>query len=414
MSTPTVGVEGLNAYAGVARISTRAMFTERGLNTDRFANLQMEQRSVQLPWEDPVTNAVNAALPLVAALSDDERGRIELLVTSTESGLDYSKSVASYVHEFLGLPRTCRVLEVKQACYGATGAVQLAVGHLASGISPGAKALVIATDVNPMDEHAGYAEPTTGHGAVAVLVSDRPRLLALDVGAYGINSFETMDTARPRPDFDLYHADRSLLTYLECLSDSYRAYLRRVPGTRLVESFDHIVMHTPFAGMVRAGHRKLMREFAPRPPAEIEADFVRRVAPSLRYTQQVGNLCSGSVWLGLASLIDNAPASTGDARVALYSYGSGCASEFFSGRLVPGAAGWSGRLDIAGRLALRRELTFKEYEGLLPASRQCLVPKADHTVDLAGHEEYLEPFRAAGPMLVLESVANYRRRYGWR
>lgn len=410
-----MGIEDLNVFCGVARIPVRALIEGRGLDPARIGNLMMDERSVQMPWDDPVTNAVNAARPVLDALGPDDRDRIELLVTSTESGLDYSKSVASYVHHHLRLPRRCRMMEVKQACYGATGMVQLAAGYLAGAAAPGAKALIIATDVNPMDEHARYAEPTTGHGAVALLIGDRPRLLELDRGAHGLHSFETMDTSRPAPDLDLYDPDLSLLTYLDCLSASYRDYTRRVPGTRFADSFDHLVMHTPFAGMVRAAHRRMAREFAPGPPAAIEADFTRRVLPSLAYPRRVGNLCSGSLYLALAGLLDTAPASATDgSRVGLYSYGSGCASEFFSGVIPPGAAEALSARRIGASLASRRTLTFDAYRRLLAATRTCLVPAADREVDLTGSEEALAPFRDRGPLLLLTSVKAYRRQYEWR
>src|SRR5258708_119495 len=122
-----VGIEALNVYCGVAYIPVRAIFEGRSLNLERLGNLMMEKRSIGLPCEDPVTNAVNAAKPIIDQLSEDEKGHIEIIVTSSESGIDFSKSIASYVHEYLGLGRNCRLIEVKQACYAATAAVQMAV-----------------------------------------------------------------------------------------------------------------------------------------------------------------------------------------------------------------------------------------------------------------------------------------------
>jgi polyketide biosynthesis 3-hydroxy-3-methylglutaryl-CoA synthase-like enzyme PksG len=413
VTSPDIGVEALNAYGGVAQVPVRAVFEGRSLDLARMSNIMMDQRSVQLSWEDPVTNAVNAAKPLVDALTAKERERIELLVTSTESGLDYSKSLATYVHEHLGLSRRCRLLEVKQACYGATGALQLAAGHLAT--APGTKALIIGTDITPMDERAGYAEPGTGHGAVAVLLSDNPLLLTLDRGASGMHSFETLDTARPSPDFDLYDSDRSLLAYLECLSGSYQDYARRVSGADFTGYFDFLVMHTPFAGLVKAAHRKMMREFAPGPKAAIEADFTRRVEPSLAYPRQVGNLCSGALYLALASLIDSVPPAAAEgARVGLYSYGSGCASEFFSGVIPVGASAVLSGLEIGSQLRSRRELTFAEFDALVPTGRDCLVPQAQRKIDLSGCDEVLALARGGLPTLVLSTVENYRRYYEWR
>lgn len=414
-SMVSIGIEDLGVYCGVAQISVRALFGARGLDPERLGNLMMDQRSVQLPWEDPVTNAVNAARPLLDRLDPGARDRIELLIVSTESGLDYSKSIATYVHRHLGLSRRCRLLEVKQACYGMTGALQLASGYLASGLAPGAKALVVGTDVNPMDEHARYAEPTTGHGAVALLVSDRPRVLRLNPGAAGISSFETLDTARPAPDQDLYNTDLSLMSYLDRLAEAYRDYIVRVPGVDLVMSFEFLAFHTPFAGMAKAAHRKLMRDFAPRPPRAVEEDFMARVSPSLGYPRSVGNLCSGSLYLALASLIDaTAGSRPSDTRLGLYSYGSGCAAEFFSGVIPAGAGEVLRRSGVARHLAQRRELTFVQYEQLLPMTHDCLVPKPHREVDLSGCDEAVAARRQDGPVLVLCSVQDYERRYEWR
>lgn len=413
MSPLTVGIDAMNAYCGVARISARTLFDARGLDPSRFDGLIARQRSVQLPWEDPVTNAVNAARPLIDAMGDD-LNRIELLITSTESGIDYSKSVASYVQAQLGLTRRCRVLEVKQACYGATGAAQLAAGYLRSSGNPESRALVIATDVNPMDERAQYAEPTTGHGAVALLIGANPNLLSLESGASGLCSFDVMDTARPRPDFDLYNTELSLLSYLECLTESYRAYIESRPETDLVKSFDYLAMHTPFGGMVKAAHRKLMRENGMGQPSLVQEDFDRRVAPSLTYVRDVGNLCSGSLYLALAGILDSLPADSGQgARVGMYSYGSGCASEFYCGIVGPRALPHSGLVGIADRLERRRELTFAEYEHLIPSARDCIVPRESYRPDLSWCDEILKPYKDNGPFLVLKDIVGHRRQYQW-
>jgi polyketide biosynthesis 3-hydroxy-3-methylglutaryl-CoA synthase-like enzyme PksG len=403
------GIEALNVYCGLAKISVPELFAGRGLDPERLTNLMMHHRSVGLPFEDPVTNAVNAAKPLVDALDPADRASVEILVTSTESGVDFSKSVASYVHEYLGLSRHCRLLEVKQACYAATGALQLASGYLASGASPGAKALIIATDVALVDSRAGYAEPATGHGAAAVLLGDRPAVLALDLGAFGCYSYETMDSARPTPQFDIADVDRSLFAYLDCLTNSFADYRSRVEGADFVGTFDHLVMHTPFTGLVKAAHRKMMRE-AGTPADRVGADFERRMAPSLVYPAQVGNLCSGSVYLALASLLDNAVVD-GDGRVGLYSYGSGCSSEFFSGVVGPGSVSAIAGQGIGAHLARRRALSFDDYVELLPAALRVLVPEADRRVDLDPYENY---FAAGGGLLVHTGTKDFHRMYEWR
>ncbi|GAA1264961.1 hydroxymethylglutaryl-CoA synthase [Sphaerisporangium rubeum] len=411
----TAGIEALNVYCGVAQIPVRTLFEGRGLDTDRIGNLMMRNRSVGLPFEDPVSNAVNAAKPVVDLMDPADKSRIELLITSTESGLDYSKSVASYVHEYLGLPATCRVVEVKQACYAATAAVQMAVAYVASGISPGAKALVIATDVALVDERGQYAEPATGAGAAAVLIGEDPRVLTVDLGAFGNHSYETLDSARPTPTFDIADSDRSLFAYLDCLSNCFEDYRSRVEDVDFATTFDYLAMHTPFAGMVKAAHRKLMREFAGIPPARAEEDFTRRVLPSLAYPSVVGNLCSGSVYLALCSLIDHAELAEldGGARVGLYSYGSGCSSEFFSGLVDQRSAEALAPMRIGEHLEGRCELTFEEYAAVLPANLTCLVPEQDRTVDVTAYDDILGRARIDRDLLVNTGTKDYHRTYEW-
>jgi polyketide biosynthesis 3-hydroxy-3-methylglutaryl-CoA synthase-like enzyme PksG len=408
-----VGIDALNVYCGVAQIRVSALFAGRGLDVARLDNLMMRARSVGLPGEDPVTNAVNAARPLLDGLTAAERDRIEVLVTATESGLDLSKSVASYVHEHLGLSRRCRLLEVKQACYAATGALQLAAGWVAAGFSPGALALVVATDVALVDARAGYAEPAMGNGAAALLVGADPRVLTLDPGASGTYSYETLDSARPTPTFDIADSDRSLFAYLDCLGHAFRGYADAVEGADFATTFDHLVMHTPFAGMVRAGHRTLMRDRSD--PAAVAADFARRVAPGLEYPRQVGNLCSGSVYLALASMLEHTdPADLADgARVGLFSYGSGCSSEFFSGVVDDGSARAVTGQGIGAQITARAEVDFAEFVALTDAARDCLVPEPRRRVDPDLYAPVLERFGAERDLLVLTGTEDYHRRYDW-
>lgn len=407
-----IGIEAVNVYCGPARIGVPALFEGRGLDPKRLDNLMMDERAVNLPIEDTVTNAVNAAAPLVRRLDDEDRAKVGILIVSTESGVDYSKSVSSYVHKYLGLSRNCRIVEVKQACYAATAALQLSAGYLASGASPGGKALVIGSDVALVDGRAQYAEPATGAGAAAVLLGSDPRILQLDIGAFGAYGYETLDSARPGPEFDIADSDRSLFAYLDCLTNSYQDYAAKVDAVNLRKTFDHLAMHTPFAGMVRAAHRKLMRDHTDASRQEVSEDFERRVAPSLHYPRQVGNLCSASVYLALCSLIDQAQDTAG-ARVGLFSYGSGCASEFFSAVISPGAAAELAGMRIGARLRERVELTFEEYEALLAENVRCLTPVADRSTDVERYAPLARRGTGGEPTLVFTGAKDYHRTYEW-
>lgn len=405
----TFGIEALNVYGGVAAIGVGRLFAGRGLDPARFANLAMTERSVALPFEDPVTNAVNAARPILDMTGTDG---IELLITCTESGLDYSKSLASMAHGHLGLPSRCRLLEVKQACYSATAALHLAIGQLAACAAPGARALVIATDIAVVGAEGEYAEPATGSGAVAMLVGADGQVLAVDRGAYGLHSFDVLDSARPLPDQDIVNVDQSLMAYLSCAKASLADYLQRVADADFRASFDYLAMHTPFVGMPRAAHRMLARNQLGWSVAETEADFERRLAPSLGYPGRIGNLFSGSLYAALASLIDDVRPDA-ERRVGLYSFGSGCSAEFYSGLIGPRSAVALKQMRIAEHLAARCQLDFAAYEELLPHARACLRPQPDRRVDLARYLDVARQGAAGRPLLALAEVRGYRRHYEW-
>ncbi|MFX4293923.1 hydroxymethylglutaryl-CoA synthase family protein [Streptomyces bohaiensis] len=410
-STRPVGIEALHAYCGRTSMDIPTLFRHRGLDPDRMANLRMAAKSVALHCEDAVSFAVNAARPLVEALTEEERATIELVVVGTESGVDFGKSVTSYVHHYLGLPRTCRLFEVKQACYSATAALQMAANTVAASPHEDARALVISSDVALPVPHS-YIEPSQGAGAVALLVGARPTLAELDRGANGFHSYEVMDTCRPTPGTETGDTDLSLLTYLDCLQGAFADYASRTRDVDIVETFDLLAMHTPFPGMVRGAHRTLLRRLRRMAPPEIEEDFTRRLAPSLHYPSQVGNIYGGTVLLALASAISHTEL-TGEARVGVFSYGSGCSSEFFSCVVSPESHRAARESGLDRALDNRHRLSPEEYDALLSAAGRFPFGTADLDVDLDLFPHLTKPAAGAGPLLVLESVRGYHRRYVW-
>ena len=63
-----VGIEAINTFAGSAYVDVEKLARHRKLDMTRFANLLMKEKTVALPYEDPITFGVNAAKPLVDAL----------------------------------------------------------------------------------------------------------------------------------------------------------------------------------------------------------------------------------------------------------------------------------------------------------------------------------------------------------
>jgi polyketide biosynthesis 3-hydroxy-3-methylglutaryl-CoA synthase-like enzyme PksG len=412
-----VGIEAINTFAGSAFVNVEKLARHRNLDVTRFSNLLMKEKTVALPYEDPITYGVNAARPLVEALSPEERDRIEMVITCTESAFDFGKSMSTYFHKLLGLNRNCRLFEIKNACYSGVAGLQTAVNFILSQSSPGAKALVIATDITrfvtveggeALTQDWSFFEPSAGAGAVAMIVSDTPYVFQVDAGASGYYGFEVMDTCRPVPDSEAGDADLSLLSYLDCFEGAYREYKKRVDGADFATTFSYLAMHTPFGGMIKGAHRDMMRKQHKAAPKDIETDFDRRVVPGLKYCQRVGNVMGATTMLSLLSTIQHGDFSAPQ-RIGVFSYGSGCCSEFFSGVATKDGQDRVRALRIDDQLARRYELTMDEYDRILVNSGAVKFGTRNVKADTTFIPQAL---RAQGPeTLFLSEIREFHREY---
>lgn len=411
-----VGIEAMNIYCGTAAINLSELARFRNLDSDRFEKLLMMEKTVPMPYEDPISNGVNAAMPIIERLSEEEKSRIDMVITCTESGIDFGKSMSTYIHHYLGLGRNCRLFELKNACYSGTAGFQMAVNSILSQVSPGSKALVVSTDIMRMSSLDGamegsFVEPSSGSGAVALLVSDNPVVFTVDKGANGYYGYEVMDTCRPVPDEEAGNADLSLLSYLDCCENAFMEYQKRVEGVDYESSFDYLVFHTPFGGMVKGAHRTNMRKFKKASPGHIDADFQRRVTPSLTYCQLVGNIMGATTHLALASAIDNGDFSS-PKRLGIFSYGSGCCSEFYSGLVTSASQDALRSYGMAKHLQDRYMLSMNEYRQIIEVNGGLKFGTRNYKVD---HQLFAQTFRhvAGKKRLVFSEIKDYHRIYEW-
>lgn len=138
----------------------------QGRNVDPnkyLIGIGQSKQAVVPPTQDVVTLAAAAADKL---LDPVERDQVSTVIVATESGIDNSKAAAVYVKHLLKLSDFTRAVEVKEACYSATAALQFARGLVA--LNPQEKILVIASDIARYGLETG-GEVTQGAGAVAML-----------------------------------------------------------------------------------------------------------------------------------------------------------------------------------------------------------------------------------------------------
>jgi hydroxymethylglutaryl-CoA synthase len=362
------GLESIGIAVPSTYVELAELARARGVAPGKYVDgLGVTRMAVPQVDEDTVTLAARAArMALDAAGCSPEE--VAMLVVGTETAVDHSKPVSSYVQGLLGLSTRCRVFETKHACYGGTAALQLALDWVRSGSAKGKKALIICSDI------ARYGvgtpgEPTQGAGAVALLVSDKPKLLALEAGKTGVYANDVMDFWRPLYSKDaVVDGHYSVQCYLDALEGAYKAYQEAAGdagGEGLYsDRFAALVYHVPYGKMSRKAHRHVRTLDGDK---DADASFDRLVGPSLVLPSQVGNIYTGSMYLALASLLSSSREDLTGRRVGLFSYGSGSCAEFFSGVVQPEAQARVKALGLETLLEKRRALSIPEYEQLMNA-----------------------------------------------
>jgi hydroxymethylglutaryl-CoA synthase len=403
----SVGIERIALYGGRCYTAVSDVVAARGGKPEQVRDqLMCHERSVYPPWEDGVTLAVNASRRL---LTPDEARDVELVVVGTESAVDFGKPIATWVHGWLGLPSTCRTLEVKHACYGATGALKLAAAWAESAARPGKKALVVATDcsrnfVGKRWEYIG------GGAAVSLLVGREPRVLELDAGPVGCFTREISDTFRPTARDEVMNDDTSVYSYLDALDGSLTHYAAQCEAAVDFDgAFTRHVYHAPFPGMTRLAHRQLLQRAGIAGKTATEDSFQRKVAPGLRYARRLGSVYGASTFVCLLGLLAEDGGVDSGERISLFAYGSGCQGEFYGARIGAGARAEARALDIDCQLDSRRRLTVDEYEANEHAC-EARAGIADFTPDLG--ELYARMYENQH-LLVLDRVEGFHRKYRW-
>jgi hydroxymethylglutaryl-CoA synthase len=85
-----------------------------------------------------------------------------------------------------------------------------------------------------------------------------------------------------------------------------------------------------------------------------------KVKPSTLISSKVGNIYTGSIYLGLTSLLEQGLLHPGQ-WVGFGSYGSGCTAMFFSGVVQPGIESLA-PINALNRLEERTEISLDDYQ----------------------------------------------------
>ena len=347
----TIGIDKIGFVTSQYVLKLQDLAEARGTDPNKYSKgLLLNEISIAPMTEDIVTLAASASDSI---LTEQERQEIDMVIVATESGIDQSKAAAVFVHGLLGIQPFARSFEVKEACYGATAALHYAKLHVEN--SPKSKVLVIASDI------AKYGvgtpgEPTQGAGSVAMLITQNPRIMAFNNDNVA-QTRDIMDFWRPNySSTPFVNGLYSTQQYLESLMTTWTEYKKRYNWT--TNDFAAICFHLPYPKLALKGLKKIMAESLTQEKKDLLQNHFDQ---SILYSQKVGNIYTGSLFLGLLSLLENTDSLKAGDKIALYSYGSGAVAEFFSGELVEGYEAYLDK-DRLNKLNQRTALSVADYE----------------------------------------------------
>lgn len=357
----------------------------RGEDPNKYLiGIGQSKQAVVPPTQDIVTLAAQAASQLQLASAN-----ITTLIVATESGIDQSKAAGIYVKRLLGLSDFLRVVEVKEACYSATAAIQFARGLVA--LNPDEQVLVIASDIARYGLKTG-GEVTQGAGAVAMVISAEPKVLSIEPVSVNYTQ-DVMDFWRPNYATEaMVDGKYSTSVYIDFFQTTFHRYLEQT-GRELAD-FAALAFHLPFTKM---GKKGLESEISDREDA-----LATRLRANLTAAQlvprEVGNLYTGSLYLGLMSLLHHGDVKPGE-RIGLFSYGSGAEGEFFTGILEPTYQAGLGSVALEQRQRVdlaTYETMFKQHLGLNSADVTFNVDADPSRFVLAGLKDHQRQYQVKG------------------
>lgn len=126
----------------------------------------------------------------------------------------------------------------------------------------------------------------------------------------------------------------------------------------------------------------------------------------------MGNVYSATTYLALSGLIDTANLE-GSKRVGLFSYGSGCSSEFYSGVITPESQTRLRQMRIQDHLDSRYELSMEEYDAISDVNETWLFGIENKTVDTSSFQSLYDQQIANKGLLTLKEIKGYHRKYDW-
>lgn len=425
-----VGIDSIAFDIPKLHLPIKVLAENRNIEPEKLIKgLGLHKMSFPDVHQDVVTFAANAVYKLIQQ-ENINPSEIARIYVGTESSVDSSKPIASYISALLeqqlgeGTLRYCDTLDMTFACIGAVDALQTTLDFIR--LNPTKKAIVVATDNAKYDLNS-TGEYTQGAGAIALLITANPKIVSFSQEV-GVSSQGVFDFFKPRryvskneilnttdnpewfgileneiafykeqPVFDGQYSNQC---YINRITEAYFHYkeITNQSGT-LFNNWENILMHLPYCFQARrtfveiyAKENNLTDDIKTISKSEEYLEFVNKtIFPSEIASGQIGNMYTGSIFLGLLSTLCyhfQNETEIQDKKFGFIAYGSGSKSKVFEAQVE---ANWKSaieKVNLFETLDNSTEIDFGTYISLHKKERNhsVLQPKNEFVLDFIEKE----------------------------
>jgi hydroxymethylglutaryl-CoA synthase len=431
------GIDALAYDVSKIHLSIQTLAKARDIDPEKLEKgLGLINMTLPDAHQDTVVLGANALTKLILQ-NDIDLSEISRIYVGTESGIDSSKPIASFLIALMEQKfgenslSECDVVDFTFACIGGVDALQNCLDFVR--LNPDKKAIVVTADIAKYDLNS-TGEYTQGAGAVAMLISSDPRIIAFDnqwsVSTKGVFDFfkpyrqvskdeitgnqnnepwfgnleSEIEIHKDQPVFDGQYSN-------QCYTDRTRAAyfsLKDLKKTQdsLYDSWENIIMHLPYAFQGRrmlpeiyaldattkifsgdedaVAYQNKLKELS---KSEAYKTFVtNKLQPAELASSLIGNLYAGSIFMGLLSTLENASEKNialEGKKIGFMAYGSGSKSKVFEGIVQLDWKSAIAKVQLFENLKNSIEIDFKTYEKLhkKELKSSVLQPKQEWVLD---------------------------------
>jgi hydroxymethylglutaryl-CoA synthase len=432
-----IGIDAISFDVAKIHLPIKTLAKARLIDPDKLEKgLGLIQMTLPDVHQDVVVFGANSLTKLIAD-NNIILSEIARIYVGTESSIDNSKPIASFLLALLEQKfgenslSACDAVDFTFACIGGVDALQNCVDFVR--LNPDKKAIVVTTDIAKYELNS-TGEYTQGAGAVAMLITENPRIIAFE-NLWATNTKGLFDFFKPHrtilkssitgnenndPWFDnleaeiAIHKDQPVFDGQysnQCYIDRTRtAYfllktLKKTSRT-LYTSWNSIIMHLPYAFQARrvlteiyaldaeenivVGNetpqefQDLLKEIS---KSESYKSFVAsKIQPAELASSSIGNLYTGSIFMALLSTLAhfyNSDKEITNSTFGFMAYGSGSKSKVFEGTIQSEWKIALSDIKLFETLADSFEIDFETYERLHKKEHEksVLTPKQEWVLD---------------------------------